>query len=1289
MCNNDFLRRASRVAAVLLAAVLCAFAFLTQPTALAQTTSATLTGTVLDASGAVVPDATVTLKNEASGDTRSTKSNGEGYFTFASVPPATYSVTVEKENFKTWTAKSIVLTADDKRSIAGIKLEPGAAKETVVVEATSISITPTDSGEKSTLINEHILQNVAIVGQNAAEFIKIIPGVAMTSGVMNVSSYAAQDDRTGTGPVGSFSANGTRSAALDITSDGAHIIDPGCNCGQAMNTNADMTAELKVMTSNFGADEAKGPVVISAIGKSGGQQFHGELYTYARSWHLNANDAQNKDAGEARPETKYFYPGGNIGGPLIIPKTNFNHNRDKVFFFFGTEYYKQNVDNGVYHAVVPTAAMRNGDFTGLRSNPPTGTLPAGAINPNGNGCPYYSPNYVTGTTTVKSWTQHTEDCYANNLNGYAVSGLPGVNGTGSLSSATGSSFQYIALATPGDTSTDCNKGPCSTRYYTIGLINPGAANANGQILANLYPLPNIDPSLKQNGGFNFASGQTRYSNMMQYRGRVDYNISQTLKLYVSYNHQNDNALNSLDVLWGPGGTNSWAAPTTPYPTPIAEKSQSDVVTANLTKIISPTLTNEVIFSYTYLNLPNSFSDPAKVERSSLGLNYSLLFSHPNQQNLIFPEMTGWGDGISNMLNTGFELNGTVYAKKTLPSVADNLSKVWRTHTTKFGFYWERTWNEQPGNGSVNGSMVFSNWGGGSTGNAYADMVIGQMTQYSELNFDVVPAFRYLSAQFYGMDSWKISRRFTLDYGLRVSHLGPWTDTTGFGFAAWYPSLYAQDKGGSVNGGTFPGIEWNKVNPSTALSGSGSRLFFYDPRLGFAWDLFGTGRTVLRGGYGMYHYHDEQNVQNPAYGVVQGSFSSPTLSGINISKLAPLTGSLAIPSGLNALDPTDSQQPRTQTYSFTLAERMPWHSLLEVAYVGSKSDYLSNYNNNFDQINDMSVGALFNAYGWLPNCYPAGGATDGGACSASGANTTYTTAQTQNVRPLNAGPCVAANNCLGTLKLLDHKMYSNYNGLQVTWNKQAGHLTFLSNYTFSKALGIRGENGAAIGDPLVLASNYGTLPNNRSQIFNFAYVYEFPTLHNGNRFVKGAANGWQISGLTQFETGADLQAAVSSNFGYSGFLPAGTTFMGKTITSAIQANSSNVLGNSDLTLMPTLTCDPRSGLKANQYINGACFSPFATPGVQGSYIFPTLTGPGFFNTDMSVFKNFTMGQSESRKLQFRFSGYNFINHPNRTFISGDSGLNLTFSSAGALNPNFGYAANTVGHRIIQGEVKFMF
>jgi hypothetical protein len=1227
-CNTDFLRKVQVMAVMLLTAVLAALVLPIQPSALAQTTSATLTGTVFDASGAVVANATVGLKNEASGDLRATVSNGEGYFSFAAVPPGTYSVIVEKDGFRTWEAKSIALNSDDNRNLSGIKLTPGAKTETVVVEAADTLITPVESGEKSTLINEKILQNVAIVGQNAAEFVKIMPGMAFTGGVVNQSSYAASDERTGSGPVGSFSANGTRTAALDITSDGAHIIDPGCNCGQAMNTNADMTAELKVMTSNFGADESKGPVVISAIGKSGGQQFHGEAYLYARYFTLNANDPQNKNSSIARPETKYFYPGFQIGGPVILPHTGFNRGRDKMFFFFGTEYYKQDVDNGVYHAVVPTADMRNGDFSNA--------------------------------------------AYLSKLNGYAVSGVPNSNG------------------------------------FTNGHIT-GTPDPNGKALLNLYPLPNQDPTKPGSGGFNYANGQTRYSNMLQFRGRVDYNFTQSLKLYVSYNHQHDSALNSLDVLWGSGG-NSWAAPTTPYPTPLVEATTSDVVTANLTKVINPTLTNELVFSYTYLNLPNSFKDPAKVERSSLGLNYNLLFTHPDPQHLIFPQMTGWGDGISNMLNTGFELNGTVYAKKTLPSVADNLVKVWKTHTTKFGFYWERTWNEQPGNSAVNGSMIFSNWGSGSTGNAYSDMLMGQTTQYSEQNFDVVPAFRYITAEFYATDSWKVSRRLTLDYGMRFSHLGPWSDTTGYGFAAWYPDLYSAGKGGSVNGFNFPGVEWNKVNSSTPLSGSSSRFLFYNPRLGFAWDIFGTGKTVLRGGYGMYHFHDEQNVQNGAYGIVRGSFASPTLWSPTIASLGPGVANLSAPSGVTVLDPKDSQEPRTQSYSFTVAERLPWKSQLEVAYVGSKSDYLSNWNNNFDQINDIGAVGMFNAAvcgpwvggkanqngtlqcGWLPNCDPTIMNGSGSSCDHPDGDHSsgFATGQTQNARPLQSGPCVTANNCLGTVKIIDHKMYSNYNSLQVTWNKQSGPLTFLSNYTFSKALGIRGEGGSASGDPTVLRNNYGTLPNNRTHIFNVAYVYEFPKVANASRLVKNLANGWQISGIAQYQTGADLQASVSSNFGYSAFIPAGTTFMGKTLAVPIQANSSNVIGSPDLTLMPALTCDPRSGLKAHQYINGACFSGFATPGKQGAYIFPSLTGPGFFNTDVSVFKNFTFGPSENRKLQFRFSGYNFLNHPNRTFLNGDQNLNLTFNNTGTLtNSNFGYATNTIGHRIIQIMVKFVW
>jgi hypothetical protein len=1210
----------------------------------AQETGATLTGTVFDQSGAVVPKASVSLKNEASADLRHTVSNAEGYFTFAAVPPGSYTIIIEAAGFKKWEGKSIVLNAGDKRSITGIQLALGNVQETVVVEAAVAQITPVDSGEKSTLINEKTLQNVAVIGQNASEFIKIIPGIAMAGGAVNQAAYSYSDESPGNGPVGNgYSANGERQAALDITSDGAHIIDPGCNCGQAMETNVEMTQEVKVMTSNFGADSSKGPTVINAVGKSGGQQFHGEAYLYSRYYTLNANDWLNNDAGTnsvgvpiaPRPQTKYFYPGFQIGGPVVFPHSDFNRDRNKMFFFVAAQYYKQDVDNGIYHAVVPTGANSPGTTMNMR---------------NGN---------------------FSDGAYLSHLNGSAVTGVP------------------------------TNAG------YVNGVIPANLINPNGQIMLNTYPVANVDPS--QNEGWNYISAGTRYSNFLQLRGRLDYSFTDSTKLYVNYNREKVSREESLDTLWT-GNAQSWASPTVPYPTPIVEKTTSDVVTANLVKVFSPTLTNEVIFNYVFLNLPNAMKDPSKVDRAGLGLNYNLLFTHPNPGGLLMPEMTGWGDGIANVLNSGFELNGVVFAKKTLPSVEERLVKVWRTHTTKFGFYWERTWNSQPGNGSVNGTAIFSNWGSNSSGNAYADMLIGQTTQYSELNYDVTPAFRYISAEFYGQDSWKVSRRVTVEYGLRVSHLGPWVDTTGYGFAGWYPSLYPSDSGGTVVGVTFPGLEWHSVYPSAALSGSGSRTFYYNPRAGFAWDIFGTGKTVLRGGYGMYHYHDEQNVQNPAYSIPRGSFSSPTLWSPLLSNLG--TAAANTPSSLQALDPTDTNEPRVQNYSLTVAQRTPWHSVLEVAYVGTKSDYLSNYNNSFGNVNDLNTGQLFAAAtcapagsdgtsangtgdvvcGWLPNCNPTVTSGAGNSCDHPDGNHSagYSTNQTTYARPLWSGPCtlLAIPNCLGTLRIINHKMYANYNSLQVAWNKQAGHLTFMANYTFSKALGIRGENGAATGDPTNLGNNYGTLPGNRTHIFNVAYVYELPKLNSGSRFLKGMVNGWQVSGIAQYQSGSDIQASITSNFNLVNYIPAGTTYMGKTLAVPIQASDQNIFGSPDITLMPTVICNPRSGLHTHQYVNPNCFANFATPGQQGTYIFPTLTGPGYFDTDLSVFKNFNWGASESRKLQFRFSGYNFLNHPITSFISGDPAFNLTFNSSGSLtNPDFGYALNKTGHRIMQGLIKF--
>ena len=263
-------------------------------TGFAQQLTGTLSGTVADAGGAVVPNAKVTMKNETSGDMRATVSNGSGYFSITALQPGSYTVTIEAAGFKSWQQTGIVFAQGDSRTLPSVKLEVGQVSETVEIKAGADVVIP-DNSEVSTTLNTELIEDVPIVGRDAGELLKVMPGMALTNGLGQGSGFNDKVVGTNNGPVGAYSSNGTQPyGAMAFMLDGANLVDPGNAGTQIANINQDMVSEVKVLMSSYSAEYAKGPVIFQAFSKSGGNAFHGEGYLYARNSALNSVDAYSK-----------------------------------------------------------------------------------------------------------------------------------------------------------------------------------------------------------------------------------------------------------------------------------------------------------------------------------------------------------------------------------------------------------------------------------------------------------------------------------------------------------------------------------------------------------------------------------------------------------------------------------------------------------------------------------------------------------------------------------------------------------------------------------------------------------------------------------------------------------------------------------------------------------------------------------------------------------------------------------------------------------------------------------
>jgi hypothetical protein len=1165
-----------------------------------------LNGTIYDASGAVVPDATVTMKNQASGDVRASVTNQSGYFSITAIQPGTYDVTVSAQGFKVWSQKGVVFNQGDNRSLTGVKLAVGSTSETMEVNASAVTV-PLDNGEISTTLSTRLIQDTPIVGRDVGELIKVMPGMAFTNGLSQGTAFNDQVVGTNNGPVGAFSSNGTQpNGAISFMLDGANLVDPGNMGTQIANINQDMVSQVKVLTNDYSAEYAKGPTIFQAFSKSGGNAFHGEAYWYARNAALNSVDAYIKAQGGNNADQHFNYVGGNIGGPVLIPFTHFNRDRKKMFFWAGYEYMQQQPAATPILFNVPTTAQLNGDFSN------TG-VPQGAINQwaFAYGAPYNPP--------------------------------PGWDG--------------------------------ATQSFPTSDFDPNILG-----LVNLFKTvwkPNIAPSAA-NGWNNYEYINSSPQNRWEATGKVDYAFSDNTKLTVSYSRQIETDLHPVSIWWAP----PW---TLPYPSGVQAATTSNVLMTNFTHVFNPTTTNEFVFTYArYIN-PSTLTDPSAVSRSTLGFNVPGLFGHTTDQ---IPNIGGpWGGSFPYITNFSFDGSfnggGSFGGLKKDPAIYDNFTKVKGAHTLKAGFYWDTSENIQS-TGSVqvadNGTYNFG-WGGNDTGNVVADFLTGQgFTSYQQNSDIPTNDLKFHQWAIYGQDSYQVNKRLTVNFGLRLDHVGQWYGPSN-GLQVWDPASYDNSSSAPAN----TGILWHSISSRVPQSGFSSPLFYPEPRASFAYDLFGNGKSILRAGFALFRYQVSTEVCNACNGP-QGvvAYTSPPFGGgyAAVSQFTPPSSVEQNGTSIYVIQQHDDNTPLVRDWNISWSNAGPWHSIFEISYIGNTSRhlYMDGTNGNLNNVNNIAPGSFFLAdpkTGQMVSPGPPGCDTSNHGkpnwdpsiyCQNNYA--TYTqTLNNNDYRPL-------AN--YQNIFLLTHDGYANYNSLQASWTKQVGNFFYLVNYTFGKALGIwdwTSNNGAAGGntvDPFKISNNYGPLAYDHTHILNFTYSYSVPKVFHG--FVSQALSGWRISGYTTYQSGAPIQPNTELNVTWPGGLTVPTVGIPSLPDNSIHMPNGLVSTNMNAGswfgsdsyhyLLPVLTCDPRKGLSSGQYFNPDCFAPPAY-GQQGNLSWPYIKGPAYFDSDLSIGKEFRL--SEGKRLEFRIEASNFLNHPLPQFGLGglitDEQLNFTQTTPG--------------------------
>ncbi len=1125
-----------------------------------------VSGTISDASGAVVPAAEVQLKNAVTGQIRNTQPNESGYFVFTEILPGTYDLNINSKGFKKFEQKGISVSSSERVTLPAITLQVGELTETVSVSADAARV-QTESAERAGLINNRQMMELPMKGRSYMGTARLLPGVIDTAN----RESPGWNDLTG------MNINGTRAGSINLTLDGVSSLDTGSLTGPYLAPSIDAVAEVKVLLSNYQAEYGRSSgATINTVIKSGTRDFHGGAYFFWRNEVMNANEWINNRNGVKRPRYRFNYPGYTIGGPVIIPGTNFNKERNKLFFFFSQEFLPLSIPSSTYTLNFPTAAERIGDFSNSRDQ-------GGAL------IPVYDP-------------------FNNRV------------------------------------------------QFPNNIIPASRVDANGSKLMSLLPLPNTTgPSGTYNWIGQSINDQPRRDSIL----RIDWNIGPKTTFYTRLiqDYQAIKGEFGLAVGLG-GGNNQWPQ------LPINYAIHSAGAVATLIHTFSPRTINEFTFG---INRAKQTVDPlsqARLDanvRSKVGLTLPQFYPEANPMNLI-PNAT-FG-GVTNAGQLLVEGRFPFFGTNNIWNYSDNLSHIRGAHTIKTGIYVERTTRNAARSTTFNSAFAFGRDANNplDTNYAYANAALGVVGSYSESNKHPSAHGRFTNVEWYLQDSWKVTRRLTIDAGLRFYFIQP-SYSAGDQLAAFDIATYDSAKQppliqpyinpanntrvgrDPVTGALLPAVKIGTFSMAAGTPFQGMAIYNEHvanapsiqlaPRIGLAFDLFGDGKTALRTGFGIFYdrFNDDQILQ-----LVQ----SPPLVYTNSANYTTIPNLLATPLSLS---PTgvfgfqrDFKPPAVYNWSFGIQQNIGFGTMIDVAYAGNTQKHLLNGRD----LNATPYGTNFKATSIDP--------------------TTGRAYDSNFLRP-NIG--------YGNITYLEFGGYANYNALQVQATKRfSKSFTYHVAYNWSKAMSLNDGIGNAV-NPVInyRMRNYGRGGFDRPHVLTIDYVYNLPEFSKkwDNAFAKIALDGWQVSGVNTHQVGSP------SGVGYS---------------LSYTADLTGATGSGVDSRIVTIDKVAQEG-PAGQWFNTNAFkaptTAYAVNGI-GSAGKVLFTNPGLNNFDISVFKNFRYGKDEAKRIQFRWETYNTWNHTQYTSV--DTGARFDAAN-NQINANLGRFTGAALSRRMVLALKFYF